>query len=107
MVTNRTLGRHLEQLWRKCRYSSTETKFLWSVFDEVIADPASAAVYGYGTHVRLGDLLIKKPGAIEKENAKPLAQTPAQAVSNLREMKIMGEGDLTPENLERKTLLAS
>ena len=107
VVTNRTLGRHLEQLWRKCRYTSTETKFLWSIFDELIADPASAAVYGLGAQLRLCDLLVKKSGVAEKENAKPLAQTPAQAVSNLKEIKILREGDLTPQNLDGKTLLAS
>ena len=60
LVQTQSLGRHLDKVWRRL-YGETEAPlFMWSLVDEVIANPLAAPIYCYGNTSQAGRLWTPK-----------------------------------------------
>ncbi len=88
LVQTKSLGRHIDQLWRKCYRKTQSPYFMWSLADDVIAKPLNATVYCYDDSFQTGEVWSPKVSTTPAHEA-------AQGVSGQNEEKIENQIALT------------
>ncbi|MGZ3731898.1 MAG: hypothetical protein ACXVCG_21930, partial [Bdellovibrionota bacterium] len=90
LVSSPGLGKHLERLWKGTERQSY-VNFLWSLEEEVIADPLKAEIFCNEKRLSLKSVFTPT------SKAEP-AQPPAQAMSSVMDAGPTKESSLTPQN---------
>ncbi|MGZ3736302.1 MAG: hypothetical protein ACXVC0_15145 [Bdellovibrionota bacterium] len=90
LVSSPGLGKHLERLWMRSERKS-HVYFLWSLEEEVIADPLKAGIFYDGKQLVLKNVFTP---TLKADPALP----PAQAMSSLVDRSPIVEMPITPQN---------
>lgn len=95
VVSQETLGRHLEKIWKQTVYPGASIKFVWSCLSEVLTDPRRAKLNG-----------IKGGQSIEAAWDAP-AHPSAHEVSTQATSETSGKLKATTEDQKKTLVLAS
>ncbi len=90
LVERKSLGKHLDKVWRKLYGETQSPLFMWSLVDEVILNPLEAPIYYY-------DKSFQAKGFWTMKAVTESAQETAHSVSKMEDEIIKNESELTIE----------
>jgi DNA-binding Lrp family transcriptional regulator len=100
VVQTKSLGKHLDKVWRKLYGETQAPLFMWSLVDEVIANPLEAPIYYY-------DKSFQAKGFWKLNSTNNPAQEAALGMSTREDKKTENQIDANNENQKELPAKAS